>query len=835
MRLTMTWHWMSDLNYALRGLRRRPLFALIAVASLALGLGANAAIFTFLDHVMFRPLPVERPSELVVLSSPGTNMGRVMGRDTFSWPMYKNLRDNNPVFNGLAARYPEEVNLRTGAQAEPVNGEVVSGNYFQVLGVKAHLGRLIQPSDDVTAGAHAVVVLSYDYWRNHLGADPKVAGRTVRMNNHPMTVVGVAEAGFFGVERGRNAQVFIPAVMKTWATPTWDTLDDRRSMWLGLVGRLKPGIGIEQAEAGLLTVYRPLLEKELAEFPTRPSARFSKPFLAKRIELETGAGGIPTLKREAGAPAIVLMSMTLLVLLIACANVAGLLVARAAARQKEMAVRLALGAGGGDLFRQTLAESLVLAVLGGLAAAFVAAWTMDGISLLLPAGSRQGGMDWSLDGRVLGFLVLLTLVAALLSGIGPALRASKGDLGRTLKDQGGALAGAFGALKARRFLVVTQVALSLLLVAATGLFARTLLNLRNVDPGFPVERTLTFSVDVSRAGYPLDRAPAINTAIEERLSALPGVAAVAAAEAPLLENSDWSSTVRVEGYSHKEFDENMNPTFNSVSAGFFATMGIPVVTGREFGPQDAAGSKPVALVNETFARYFFGQTNPLGRRFTIGDRGKPFEIIGVVKNSKHVDLRQTSRRFAYLPWRQSSDLGGLTFYLKTAMDAAGIAPALRREIEAAAPGVAMSEIRTMEQVVDASLAGERVVAYLCLLFAGLATLLSAVGLYGVMAYSVERRTREIGLRVALGAARGPVIGMVLSEAMKMAAAGTLLGLPLFYGLSRLVGAQLYGLAPHDPATVISAVVVILASVALAAFGPAFRASRTDPMTALRYE
>ncbi len=825
---------MSDFKYALRGLRRRPLFALIAVASLALGLGANAAIFTLLDHVMFRPLPVERPSELVVLSSPGTNMGRVTGRDTFSWPMYKDLRDNNPVFAGLAARYPEEVNLRTGAQAEPANAEVVSGNYFQVLGVKAHLGRLIQPADDVTVGGHAVVVLSYDYWRNHLGADPKVAGRIVRMNNHPMTVIGVAKAGFFGVERGRAAQAFIPVTMKAWVTPTWDTLTDRRSMWLGLIGRLKPGISIEQAESGLLTVYRPLLEKELAEFPTRPSARFAQPFLAKRIELEAGAGGIPTLKREAGAPAIVLMSMTLLVLLIACANVAGLLVARAAARQKEMAVRLALGAGGGDLFRQTLAESLVLAVLGGLAAAFVAAWTMDGISLLLPAGARQGGMDWRLDGRVLAFLALLTLAAALLSGFGPALRASKGNLANTLKDQGGALAGAFGALKARRFLVVTQVALSLLLVAATGLFARTLLNLRNVDPGFPVERTLTFSVDVSRAGYPLERAPAINAAIEERLSALPGVAAVASAEVPVLSNSDWSSTIRVEGYSHKE-DENMNPAFNTVSAGFFKAMKIPVVAGREFGPQDAAGGKAVAVVNETFARYFFDQTNPLGRRFTIGDRGKPFEIIGVVKNSKQVDLRQADRRFAYLAWRQSQDLGGLTFYLKTAMDAAGIAPALRREIEKAAPGVAMGEIRTLEQVVEASLAGERVVAYLCLLFAVLATLLSAVGLYGVMAYSVERRTREIGLRVALGAARGSVIGMVLSEAMKMALGGALLGLPLFYGLSRLVRAQLYGLAPHDPATVVWAVIVILAAVALAAFGPAYRASRTDPMTALRYE
>jgi predicted permease len=830
----MTLHWMSDFKYALRGLRRNPVFALVAVFSLALGLGANTAIFNLLDQVMFRPLPVDRPGELVLLSSPGANIGRVEGRDTFSWPMYRDLRDSNAVFSGLAARFPVTVNLRSRTQAEPTPAEVVSGNYFQVFGVKAHLGRLLQPSDDVNPGAHPVVVLSYDYWRNHLGADPNIVGLSVRMNNHPMTVVGVTRAGFFGAERGRNAQVFIPTMMKAWVTPTWDALGDRRSMWLNLIGRLKPGIGIEQAEAGLLTVYRPLLEKQLEEFPVRPSASFSKPFLAKRIELEDGAAGIPTLKREAGAPTLVLMAMVVLVLLIACANVAGLLIARAAARQKEMAVRLAMGAGSGDLFRQTLAESLVLATLGGLASLFVAAWTLDGLQVLLPPPARQGGVDWSLDGRLLGFLFLLTLAAALLSGIGPALRASRENLSTTLKDQGGALASASGALKARRFMVVTQVALSLLLVTATGLFARTLLNLRNVDPGFPVERTLKFSIDVSRAGYPLERTPLINAALEERFAALPGVTAVATAEVPLLEDSDWSSTVRVEGYRHKE-DENMNPAFNSVSAGFFGAMGIPVLAGREFGPQDAAGSKPVAVVNETFALYFFGQTNPLGRRFTLAAGGDPIEIIGVVKNSKHVNLRQADRRFVYLAWRQSKDLGGLTVYMKTAMDPAGVAPALRREIGAAAPGTAIGEIMTMEQVVDATLAGEKVVAYLCLLFASLATLLAAVGLFGVMAYSVERRTREIGLRVALGAERGSVIRMVLSEAMKMAVAGALLGLPLFYWLSRLVGAQLYGLAPHDPTTVVLAVIVILAAVALAAFGPAYRASRTDPMTALRYE
>lgn len=825
---------MSDLNYAMRGLRRRPLFALTAVASLALGLGANAAIFNLLDQVMFGTLPVERPNELVVLTSPGAQMGRSEGRDSFSYPMFKDLRDNAPVFIGLAARFKTTVNLRAGTQAEPVEGEAVSGNYFEVLGVRAHLGRVLQPADDVTPGAHAVMVLSYDYWRTHMAADPNVVGRVVRMNNRPMTVVGVAQAGFYGYERGEEARFFVPAAMKAWVTPTWDTLNDRRSLWLHLFGRLKPGIGIEQAEAAMEAVYRPILVQEVAEFPTRPSERFRKEFLAKRIELEQGGGGIPSLRREASGPAIVLMAMAVGVLLIACANVAGLLLARAAARQKEIAVRLAMGAGSGDLLRQTLAESLLIAALGGVAALFIAWWSLDALAAMLPPGARQGGMEWSLGGRLTGFLALLTLASAALSGIGPAIRASRANLAMTLKDQGGALAGAFGALKARRVLVVTQVALSLVLAASTALFARTLLNLERVDPGFPIERTLKFSIDATGAGYAPDRTAGIYAALEDRLRAMPGVESVAIAQQALLEGNLWSSSIRVEGYQNKE-DENMNPNFNTIGAGFFSAMRIPVVAGREFTEQDAVGAKGVAVVNEEFARYFFGRTNPLGRRFRMTGNDRMVEIVGIVPDVRHQNLRQEVKRFVYLPWRQADDLGEVTIYLKTAMDPAGIAPALRREVEAAAPGTALGAIRTMEQVLDQTLVGERVVAYLCMLFAVLATLLAAVGLYGVMAYSVERRTREIGVRVAMGAARGSVVGMVMREAMKMAVAGIVVGLPAFFGLSRLAGSQLYGLAPHDPASVATGVAAIAATVALAAFGPAYRASRTDPMTALRYE
>jgi predicted permease len=389
-------------------------------------------------------------------------------------------------------------------------------------------------------------------------------------------------------------------------------------------------------------------------------------------------------------------------------------------------------------------------------------------------------------------------------------------------------------LKARRALVVTQVALSLVLAASTALFARTLLNLQQVNPGFPVERTLKFSIDATGAGYAPDRTAGIYSALEDRLRAMPGIESVAITQLGLLEGSLWSSTIRVEGYQHKE-DENMNPNFNTIGSGFFSAMKIPVVAGREFTAQDAAGSKRVAVVNEAFAKYFFGKTNPLGRRFRQAGSEEMMEIVGIVPDVRHQNLRQEVRRFAYMPWRQIDDLGQVTVYLRTAMDPAGIAPALRREVEAVAPGTALGEIKTMEQVLDETLIGDRVVAYLCMLFAVLATLLAAVGLYGVMAYSVERRTREIGVRVAMGAARGSVVGMVMREALKMAAVGIVLGLPAFFGLSRLVGSQLYGLAPHDPASVLTGVGAIAATVALAAFGPAYRASRTDPMTALRYE
>jgi len=779
-------------------------------------------------------LPVERPNELVLLKSPGADMARSEGRDTFSYPMFKDLRDRVAVFTGLAARFPVTVNLRTGAQAEPVNAEVVSGTYFHVLGVKAHLGRMLQPADDVTPESHPLVVLGYNFWRNHLAADPDVVGRTVRMNNHPMTVVGVSQAGFFGLERGREAAVFIPAAMKAWATPTWDTLNDRRSLWLNLAGRLKPGVSIETAEAALDAVFKPIRELELSQFPAAPPPGFRKRFLESRIELESGSAGIPTLRREAGTPAIVLMVMAAGVLLIACANVAGLLVARGAARQKEMAVRLALGAGSRDLFRQTMAESLILAFLGGVASLFVAVWALDALKALLPPPARRGGVEWTLDGRLLGFLLLLMLVAAVLSGIGPALRAMRGNLATTLKDEGGALAGAFGAIRARRFLVVAQVAVSVLLVASAGLFARTLFNLRSVDPGFPTERMLKFPVDASRAGYPLDRTPAIYSSLEERLKGLPGVSSVAIVEQALLENHSWTSTIRVEGYQHKE-EENMSPNFNTIGPGFFSSMRVPVVAGREFTPQDAAGAKRVAVVSEAFSKYFFGHANPLGRRFRLAGNDQLIEIVGVVPNMRQQNLRQDTKRYVYLPWRQAADLGQVTIYLKTLMDPAGIAPALRREIEAVAPGTALGEIRTMEQVVEDTLAGDRVVAYLCLVFASLATLLAGIGLYGVMSYSVQRRTKEIGLRVALGAARGSVVGMLLKEALIMAAAGLLLGLPAFLLLSRLIRSQLYGLAPHDPLSMALSLAVVLASIGVAAFLPALRASRTDPMTALRYE
>lgn len=825
----------SELTFALRALRRSPMFTAVAVICLGLGIGANTAIYSLLDQVMFRPLAVGDPGTLVVLDAPGANFGRFFGPRAFSYPMYREIRDENQVFAGVAGRFPARLNLQMEGAAETVEGEIVSGNYFTVLGVGAAKGRTLLPQDDLQKGAHPLVVISFDLWMRRFGGDPGIVGRTLRINGRGMTVVGVAEAGFHGVEKGRRAEVYAPVMMKTTLTPTWDGLEERRTMWLNLLARLKPGQTRESAQAGMEPLFKSILEREAAEMPGGVPQRFLERFRQRRLEvLEGGRGVEGQVEGTAGRPLQILMAMVGVVLLIACANVANLLMARASARQKEIAIRMSLGARRGQIVRQLLVESLVLAGVGAAGGLLVASWTGEALRGLLPEQMVRGGVAPGLDGRVLGFTFLVTVATAVLFGLMPALQATRPDLTVALKEQVSGARRLWGGLGARRMLVAAQVALSLLLLFGAGLFLRSLRNLQAIDPGFRAENLVSFQVDAALAGYAPERTAQIYDRMAASLAALPGVTMVSSSDYQLLSGEASFVTVRVQGYEAKP-GEDMNPLVAEVGPGYFEALRIPVLLGREFSEGDRIGAPRVAIVNEAFAKYYFRGESPVGRRFGIGDRNDEFEIVGVVKGGKYADLRQEGVRHVYLPWRQGERPGQLTFYVRTGFVGPEAMEQIRNAAASAAPGLAVTRMRGVEQEVDASLVNERLVALLCTIFGALATLLAAIGLYGVTSYAVARRTREIGIRLALGAGRGAVLGLVLREAAWMVVGGLGLGIPLALGVSRLISAQLYGLNPHDPIA-LGAAAALMAVVSVAAgLIPARRAAGMDPLGALRYE
>lgn len=824
----------TDLVFALRSLRRSPLFTIVAILCLSLGIGANTAIFSLLDQLLFRHLPVRDPGSLVLLNGPGPNFGAFRGENTLSYPMYIHLHDRNQVFSGLLARYGVALNLQQEGRAEAVRGELVSGNYFEVLGIGAELGRILLPSDDEQRNGHPVAVLSFHHWLSRFGGDPTIIGRAIRLNGTAMTVVGVAEPGFAGVEVARHTDVFVPMAMKPTMTPTWDDLDNSRSFWLNAIGRLRPGISREAAAAGLQPIFRTILDVEAGEMPASVPRDFLERFRTRRIELLPGGNGVGAIRNQAARPLSILMAMVGLVLLIACANVANLLMARAAARQKEIAIRLSLGARRGQIIRQLLLESSLLSIGGAAGGLLLATWTSGFLLYLLPEQMVQGGISSQLDIRVLGFALALSLITAILFGLVPALQATRPNLAPALKDQVSGTQSSWGALRTRRALVVAQVALSLLLLFGAGLFLRSLQNLRSTHPGFQSTNLIGFRADAAQAGYPPERALQIYDRMTEALSAVPGVTAVSATTLPLLTGQFSFATVRVQGYESKP-GEDMNPQIAEVGPHYFETLRIPVLLGREFTLADQLGAPRVAIVNEAFAQYFFRGESPLGRRFGIGDRDNQFEIVGVVRGGKYNSLRDENTRHFYLPWRQLERPEELTFYVRTGFDGPDAFEAIRAAAASAAPGVALTRMRTMRSQMQESLAHERLIALLCALFGALATVLAAIGLYGVTAFSIARRTREIGIRVALGAGRGSVLFLVLRETGWMSAAGLAVGLPLALVLSRLVASQLYGLQPHDPLTLATASIIIAAVSLLAGWVPARRAARIDPLAALRYE
>lgn len=836
---------LQDVRYAVRTLTRTPGFSLIVVLTLGLGIGANTAIFSLTDQVLLRTLPVKNPEELVQLDGPGPFSGRTYNNRTFSYPMYVDFRDRNDVFTGMVARFGASATLTARNQAERVDIELISGNTFDVLGVAPIVGRAITQEDDRTPGAHPIAVLSHSYWQRRFAGSSAVLNQVVTINNTPVTIVGVAPRGFAGVAATQTPDLFMPIMMKAQITPTWNDLDNRRSRWLTIVGRLKPGMTRDAAKARLDVLYQQINEYELTAVPAFASGseRFREGFRAKKLVLHEARQGLSDLRDSVQTPLFVLMGMVGLVLLIACANVANLLLSRASARQKEVAVRLALGAGRKRLIRQTMTESLVLAAAGGVVGVVLSIWVGDLLLSVMPFESFTRSLSTEPDLRVGGFTALLALSTAVVFGLIPALQASKPELNRTLREEAGNLSGGAKHARFRKGLVVAQVALSLLLVAGAGLFARSLYNLKSLDTGFRVDDLVTFRVDPSLNGYDQTRIKRFYEQLLTEIRRLPGVQSASIAQVPALTGTASSRTIQVQGYAAKP-DENMNPWTNEIAPDYFRTMGMPLIAGREFTERDVDGAPLVAIVNQSFATYYFGDQNPIGRRFGFRVLNNPaaIEIVGVVKDSLYADMRQGTTednqtpRFAYVPYQQSEELNEMTFYVRgSGATVASLPEQLRHTVRRADAAMPVFEMQTMAQTVDEALFNERMLALLSASFGLLATVLAAIGLYGVMSYTVSRRTREIGIRIALGAERATVVWMVLREVAFLTIIGIGIGVPGALVLSRFVRSQLYGIEPSDPMTLMIAALALAAVGLFAGYVPARRAAGVQPVRALRYE
>ncbi len=840
----------GDIRYAARVLAKNPVFTAVAVLTLALGIGANTAIFTLLDQVLLRLLPVKEPQHLTLLTMRGRHYGSNWGGNAISYPMFRDFQSHNEVFEGMFCRFPTHVSVTFNGRAERDAAELVSGTYFNVLGVGMALGRGFTPGVDKVAEGAPYVVLSYSFWKQRFGGDPAILGKTLTVNKNDMTVIGVAQAGFEGVELGYSPELFIPVMMQkeVLIVPN-DMLTDRRSRWVNAFGRLKPGVSMKQAKASLQPFMHAMLEDEVKQAAFAHASTYDREqFLKCYIDLLPGSQGRSYFRRELSTPLWVLMAITGMVLLIACANMANLLLARASGRQKEIAVRLAVGASRGKIVRQLLVETLFLSSLGGLAGlalAYVADKAL--MAIYLPADSSGLSISAAPDLRILLFTLAVTIATGIAFGLVPALRTTRPDIARTLKDQAGAvLGGGHGGL--RRSLVVAQVSLSLLLLIGAGLFLRTLRNLSNLGPGFPVERLIGFTIDPSLNGYSTERMKTFYQQLTDSLKNIPGVQSVGLAGVRILEDNEWDSSMTVEGYNPANPDDRAEPYMNMISPNYFATLGVPIVLGRDFTPDDnreiKKGPQPddwtptAVMINEKFARKYFPGQNPVGRHLGFGsDPGTrtDMEIIGVVKDIKYTNLRDEIPPQAYIPYLGAHFLSDMTVYLRTAYDPDQVMSEVRTKVHALDAGLPIYAVRTTETQLSNSLSTERMIASLSTVFGFLATLLAAIGLYGVMAYSVAMRKREIGIRMALGAEPSKVVRMVMNDVLLLVAIGVGVGVPAAIALMRMVATQLYGLSAHDPLTLALATGALALIACLAGYLPALRASRLDPMVALRYE
>jgi len=854
-----TWHFWEpftqDIRYAFRSMAGSKLFTGMAILSLALGIGANTAIYSFMDGVMLRALPVQHSEQLVILnwraksdapvvhSHWGDNYDEPGGGKTspnFPYPAFQLMRDHNDVFSSLFGHVGGgRLNLVIDGNAELESGQYVTGGFFSGLGVPPAAGRLIEPDDD-RPGAPPVAVITNDYWHTRFGASPSVIGKHIQINGTSFTIAGVSAPEFYGVSPNSKPSVFLPManIGLTHPTDGQSMFSDGTYYWIELMGRLKSGVTLKQAEAQLAGPFHGFVENTA----TKDRERADLPSLW----IQEGGSGVDSLRRQYSKPLWILMVMVGMILAVACFNIANLLLARAAGRRREIALRLSLGAGRFRIVRQLMTESVVLAILSGIGGIGVAGLCIRFLLLLLTNGKDNFTVNVRLDWRVLSFTLLIAIVSGIFFGLAPALQSIRVDITPALKETRASESHG----KARRFglrfglsqaLVVGQIGISLLLVVAAGLFVRTIANLHSVNLGFNAENILIFTLDATQAGYQDASLKQFYKELEQRFQAIPGVRSATSSDMPLVGGWSSSTSITVPGIPQPpEGQRGPNTSYALVGSTFFETMEIPIVAGRAIDKRDVEGAPVAAVVNQVFAEKYFHGQNPVGRHFGLGGKANAtdLEIVGIARTARYSSLKREIPPVTYIAWIQapkSRQLREMIFELRASGDPLALSKTVRQIVNEVGPQVPVADITTQSRRIDQTISQERTFAQLCACFGALALLMACVGLYGTMAYAVARRTGEIGIRMALGATRGRVVRMILREVAVLSAFGLLVGLVAAYQTTVFLKSFLFGVKPNDPFAIGGSVAILIACALLAGYLPAFRASRIDPMAALRNE
>ena len=832
---------LRNLRLAARMLLKTPFVTAVVVLSLALGIGANSAIYSLFDQMLLRPLPVPDPVALINFGAPGPKPGQTQCSQAgscevvFSYPMFRDLERTQTVLTGLAAHRTFGPSLSIDGEPMTGQGAMVSGSYFSTLQLQPVAGRLLAPTDDAVIGANFVTVLGYEFWRDKFGESPNAIGKTIRINGKTFTVIGVAPKGFSGTTLGAQPAVYVPVSMRGELEVGFKNFENRRSYWMYVFGRRKPGVTIEQATVALNALYRPIVNDVEVPLQENMSDQTLKQFRARTLTVEDGRRGQSSIHREAKSPLFLLMGVTLVVLLIACANIANLLLARGAGRSAEMGVRLALGASRKQLLSLLLTESILLAAIGGVVSLIVAKLTLSFIASMMPADAA-GTIAFALQPPVIVFTAALALVTGVIFGLFPAMHSTRADLIGVIRAGAGQLTGGKAAARFRATLVTVQIALSMALLVSAGLFLKSLRNVSRVDLGMNVNDLATFGLSPVRAGMDTIRAAIYLARVEQELTAIPGVTGVTSSRVPLLSGENWGSGVQVQGFASGP-DVDNDSRFNQVGPGYFTMLGVPMRAGRDIAESDEFGGAKVAVVNEAFVKKFNLGRDAVGK-FMIDGGPKDtlnVQIVGVVPDMKYSDVKDTVPPVFYYAARQDHGIGALHFYVRSSLPTAQLMAAIPGVMKKLDPTVPVEDLKSMPQQIRENVFLDRMISILSAAFAIIATLLAGIGLYGMLAFSVAQRTREIGVRMALGANSARVRSMVMKQVGLMTAIGAVIGISAAFGIGKAARALLFGLEGFDP-SVFSLSVISLALVALAAgFIPARRAALVDPMQALRHD